>query len=285
MVIKIVFIGGLSNGKMVYDYLANNKYVDLQLVLTYPDNSGKPRHINFPDGENIVKTFTANDYEKQINAIKPDIIVVAGWSELLSDTLVAASSKGTIGFHPSKLPYDRGRSVIAWQIEDGYTETGLSMFYYNDIPDGGDIISVEKIPIEDNDYVNDILDKVDVAIYNLMCAYFPLIRIGKAPRIKQDINVGNFRRLRKTKDSQINWNANSRVIYNKIRAISKPYPGAEAQLNTNQKYKIYKAEIIPNFPFGNDELSGIVIAQLYDNSLIIKTKDGFLKLIDYEIVK
>jgi methionyl-tRNA formyltransferase len=280
---KIIFIGGLTNGKIVYDYLLKNKYVDLSLVITYPDDNNGPRHINFPEAENVIKTFEANSYTEIINSHKPDFIIVAGWSELLSNDLVSASSKGTIGFHPSKLPFDRGRSVIAWQIEEGYTETGLSMFYYNDIPDGGDVIAVENIPIEANDYVSDILDKVDVAIYNLMYAYFPLVRMGKAPRLKQDINEGNFRRLRKTKDSQINWNTNSNLILNKIRSISKPYPGAEATLE-NKKYKIYKAEAIQNFPLGNEEKPGIIIAHLFDNSKIIKTKDGFLKITTYEII-
>jgi methionyl-tRNA formyltransferase len=278
---KVIFIGGLTNGKIVYDYLLKNKHVELSLVITYPDNNNGPRHINFPNAENIIKTVEANSYSEIVLKHKPDFIIVAGWSELLSPTLVAASSKGTIGFHPSKLPFDRGRSVIAWQIEDGYTETGLSMFYYNDIPDGGDIIAIEKISIEENDYVNDILDKVDIAIYNLMYAYFPLVRMGKAPRTIQDINTGNFRRLRKTKDSQINWNTNSNLIFNKIRSISKPYPGAEAFLE-NKKYKIYEAEIQQNFPLGNKEKPGVIIATLFDKTIIVKTKDGFLKITNYE---
>jgi methionyl-tRNA formyltransferase len=284
MKVKVIFIGGLTNGKVVYDYLVKNKYVDLSLVITYPDNNNGPRHVNFPDAENIIKTFEANAYAEVINTHKPDFIIVAGWSELLSNDLVNASSKGTIGFHPSKLPFDRGRSVIAWQIEDGYTETGLSMFYYNDLPDGGDIISIEKIPIETNDYVNDILNKVDIAIYNLMYAYFPLLRIGKAPRLKQNMTEGNFRRLRKTKDSLINWNSNSTLILNKIRSISKPYPGAEAQLE-NKMYKIYEAETILNFPLGKEEKPGVIIAHLFDKTIIVKTKDGFLKITKHEIIE
>lgn len=81
-------------------------------------------------------------------------------------------------FHPAKLPFDRGRSVLAWQIEDGYTETSLTMFKYSDYPDGGDILAQETIAIASNDYINDILDKVDAASLNLIRAYFPLLRKG-----------------------------------------------------------------------------------------------------------
>ena len=50
------------------------------------------------------------------------------------------------------------------------------MFYYNHLPDCGDIIGQERILIEDNDYISDVLEKVDKATYNLMHAYFPLLR-------------------------------------------------------------------------------------------------------------
>ena len=91
---------------------------------------------------------------------------------------------GVIGFHPAKLPFDRGRSVLAWQIEDGYTETSLTMFKYSDYPDGGDILAQEPIAIASNDYINDILDKVDAASLNLIRAYFPLLRKGFLKGVK-----------------------------------------------------------------------------------------------------
>ena len=67
---------------------------------------------------------------------------------MLSEDLIDLPTKGVVGFHPSKLPFDRGRSVLAWQIEEGYTETALTMFFYSTYPDGGDIIAQEKIRIE-----------------------------------------------------------------------------------------------------------------------------------------
>jgi methionyl-tRNA formyltransferase len=280
--IKIIFIGGLSNGKIVYDYLKNNKYVILQLVITYPDAYMAPRMISIGH-PNAIKTTSANSQIEKIKELKPDYIFVAGWSELLATELISMPTNGTIGFHPSKLPFDRGRSVVAWQIEEGYQDTALTMFYYNDVPDNGDIIAQECIVIEKNDYCDDILNKIDKATYNLMYAYFPLIRLGKAPRIKQKLEEGTFRRLRKEQDSQIEWNQNSINIYNKIRAISKPYSGAEAVIN-NQKMKIWKAIIVQEFFWGKDTSPGSIVAHLYDQTMIIKTKNGFIHILEYDIL-
>lgn len=280
--LKVVFIGGLTNGKIVYDYLLKNKYVDLCLTITYPDNIDKPRHVIFPDSSKVIKTLKANDSLSIIEKCNPDYIFVAGWSELLFDKLISCSTKGTIGFHPSKLPQDRGRSVLAWQIEDGYEESALTMFYYNSTPDGGDIVGQELISIENNDYVNDILNKVDGATINLMRAYFPLLRLGIAPRKMQNINEGNFRRLRTSRDSKINWNTNTNLIFNKIRAISTPYPGAEGVIE-NVRYKINEANPV-DFSFGSDKAPGFMIAKLYDKSMIVRTKDGFIRITKFELI-
>ena len=278
--VKVVFIGGFEYGKIVYDYLRQNRFVALDLSITYPDNTSNADSGNFPNDEKLIKDVSANKYLEAIQKSAPDFIFVSGWSELLNSELIQCAKKGTIGFHPSKLPDDRGRSVLAWQIEEGYKTTALSMFYLNDMPDCGDIIAQEKITIDFEDTIKDVLAKVGDATYNLMKAYFPLIREGKAPRLVQDFRQGNFRRLRKERDSEIDWNKNSLFIYNKVRAITYPYPGAIAIIN-NDRYKIWECKIL-NFPLGEHLAPGSLVGTLFDKSLVIKTRNGFIQVIKYE---
>ncbi|MEE4330997.1 MAG: formyltransferase family protein [Wenzhouxiangella sp.] len=279
---RIVFIGGMTDGKVIYDYLNINRHVEVGLVVTYPDGSEKPRHVDFPSEDKVIKSGTANGALEAISRYSPDLIFVAGWSELLNKELLDCARNGVIGFHPSKLPMDRGRSVLAWQIEEGYTETAVSMFYYTDIPDGGDIIAQERISIEENDYVNDVLDKVDEACFSLMRAYFPLIRAGKAPRRPQHINEGNFRRLRTNRDSQIDWGRNKEFIFNKIRAISKPYPAAEAWIG-EKKFRIFKAEMVETFPYCQGVENGSIVASFHDGTFLVKCRNGFIRVLDFEL--
>ena len=279
--IKVIFIGGLTNGKIVFNYLNSNKSVDLVLSITYKDDVNKPRHINFPSSSKIIKSGTLRGLESKIINLNPDLILVAGWSEIIKNKILNIPKMGVVGFHPSKLPYDKGRSVIAWQILEGYKETALTMFYYNDIPDGGDIIAQELIKIDTNDYINDILDKVDYATKSLIKVYFPMIIKNKNPREKQNKNIGNFRRLRTEKDSIINWNSKSIEIYNLIRAISTPYPCAIGTIES-ETYKIFKSEIIDSCRHGKNYRPGEKIAFSQDNSIIVKTKDSFIKLTEYE---
>lgn len=280
-IIKVVFIGGLTNGKIVYGYLKANKFVNLQLAITYKEDFSGARHDRLPDDDNVVRTGTVKGYEDTIKGLNPDLIFVAGWSELIPDSVLAVPAMGCIGFHPAKLPFDRGRSVLAWQIENGYQETGLTMFKYTDYPDGGDILAQEIIPIRHEDYINDILDKIDDATYNIMRAYFPLLRTGRLAAKKQNLEEGSFHRLRGERDSFINWNRNTEDIYNKVRAISHPYPGAFTEMD-GKRILVWKSEKVDSLPFGQNEKPGTLVARLYDNSLVFKTRDGFLRITEWE---
>lgn len=274
--LNVVFIGGLTNGLVAFDYLTANKHVDVLLAITYQDEVHQKRDIHFPNAQNVLKIGKATDQIMTIKQLNPDLILVAGWSELLPTELLEIPKLGVIGFHPSKLPFDRGRSVLAWQLEEGYTEGALTMFYYNHIPDGGDIIAQDIFPIEENDYLIDIVKKISKSTENLLRAYFPLIRLGLNPRKKQSINEGNFRRLRTEKDSIIDWNSNAKAIYNKIRAISHPYPGAIAKVG-NQNFRVFESELI-DFGFGLELEPGSIVAELFDSSIIMKCKDGYIRL-------
>jgi len=281
--IKVVFIGGLTNGYIVYDYLKRNKYVDLALAITYKDDFTGARYQRIPDSQEVLRSGSTKDCVQLIAKIQPDLIIVAGWSELVPDEILNIAPMGCYGFHPAKLPMDRGRSVLAWQIEEGYAETALTMFKYTNYPDGGDIIAQELIKIDTEDYINDILDKIDGATLNIMRAYFPLLRQGLIKPRKQDLSEGNFRRLRGAADSVIKWNQNSETIYNKVRAISHPYPGATTTLE-GKEIIVWRSEICNDFPIGKDQTAGTLIAKLFDNSLVYRTRNGFLRITEYQFV-
>lgn len=288
---KIVLICALENGKIALDYFSNldkKRVIDLIKVYTYKNEliPNKNMYIcldNIVDNNILTKVEKINDYKDEIKGLNPDFIFVVGWSQLIDKEIINASKKGTIGFHTSKLPKDRGRSTIAWQISEGYTETALTMFYIFEGIDNGDIIAQENIKIEQNDYVKDILFKINQSTYNLLKKYFPLLLSGKAPRIKQDETQASYRRLRTDNDSLINWNSNTDRICNLIRAVSFPYPKAWT-LYKREKIKINYASIIDfNFKgFYFFEKPGTIIGNMKDFGYLIKTREGIIAIEDLE---
>ena len=69
-------------------------------------------------------------------------------------------------------------------------------------------------------------------------------------------------------------------IYNKVRAITYPYPGATAIIN-NVKYKIWKCGIL-DYQLGEHLAPGSLVATLFDNSLVVRTRNGFIRVMKYE---
>jgi len=59
----------------------------------------------------------------------------------------------------------------------------------------------------------------------------PIIRSGVLPRRKQDDSHATVMPKRRPEDGVINWNRTTQEIYNWVRALTDPYPGAFSLLN------------------------------------------------------
>jgi methionyl-tRNA formyltransferase len=270
---KIVFIGGLSNGKNVVSFIISKKNICIDLIFTHKKRN-IPRYqcLNqFNKITKVIKTENINNYYSIIKKVKPDLILVAGWSGIINKKILEIPKYGVIGFHPSNLPKDRGRSVLAWQIEEGYKETALSMFFLTNKADAGDLIGKHKIVIKKNDYINDILDKIDSASIRLLEQYFDKLFSKKLKRKKQNLNNATYRKIRGYRNQLINWNKKGDDILNKIRAISKPYPGAIGVIK-NKKYRIWEAKIFD-------------LKKNKKNTLIKRCKDCSIEILNYEIIR
>jgi len=272
---KLIIIGGLTNGKILIDYFLKKKNISIELIITYPIHYNIPRYKNLNISDKyqipVVYDLDANKYFDLISKIKPDLIFVVGWSGMISQKIINLSKIGCIGFHPSKLPKDRGRSVIAWQIEEGKNRTSYTSFFMKKEPDTGDIIVQQNFKIEKNDYINAVLDKVDYALEKMLPKIYTMMRKKKFVRIKQNLKLGNYRKVRNDKNSLINWTKSAQDIYNKIRAISRPYPGA-FYIKNNIKVKVWKSKIL-NLKINTNFIAGDVIKIYKNGNKVFMTND------------
>ena len=161
------------------------------------------------------------------------------------------------------------------------------MFFMNDRIDDGDIIGKYKINISKNESIKDILKKCDIGTLYLLKKYLHRILSNNIKRIEQNQNLATYRRLRNNNNSIINWNDKSINIYNKIRAISDPYPGAYFIFSL-KKYKVLKSKVLSEKYYNSFKNSspGSIINTLKKNKYTFKTGDGFITVkLKYEIKK
>ena len=154
------------------------------------------------------------------------------------------------------------------------------MFYVVPKVDSGNIIDQYKIKILKKDTIKSILKKCDEATYKLIKKNLVPILQNKATQKKQNHKEATYRKLRTNKNSKINWSSSSEAIYNKIRAISEPYPCAFFYYK-RKKYFVQKGDIMSKkktMKFNSVIPDGSIIKFLGKNGCIVKISDGFIKL-------
>ncbi|MCJ7594926.1 MAG: bifunctional UDP-4-amino-4-deoxy-L-arabinose formyltransferase/UDP-glucuronic acid oxidase ArnA, partial [Desulfobacterales bacterium] len=163
---------------------------------------------------------------KKIKALEPDILFSFYYRSLLRPSVLEIPPAGCLNLHGSLLPGYRGRCPINWVLIKGEKETGVTLHYMTPRPDDGDIVCQEKIPISPDDTAKSLHEKTARAASHMLDSILPLIKAGKAPRIRQDPSKATYYGGRRPEDGEIEWARSARDVRNLVRAVTRPYPGA-----------------------------------------------------------
>jgi methionyl-tRNA formyltransferase len=191
-----------------------------------------------------IKRSRSPEVIEQIRALRPDLIIVVSWSQIIPKEVLDCAPLGCVGIHYSLLPARRGGAPLNWALIDGLTESGITLFYYDEGIDTGDIIGQRAFPITRDDTVKTLLDKIIRLAPDLLAEYLPRIKDGTAPRIKQREEEATYTKRRRPEDSEIPWDRLSdEGLYNFIRALVPPYPSAFTYLG-NRKLTFTAARLV-----------------------------------------
>lgn len=219
----------------------------------------------YPENVNIEKWISV------IKDLKPDIIFSFYYRNLISQEILNIPPMGAINLHGSYLPKYRGRCPVNWVIINGETATGVTLHYMVSKPDAGDIIGQKKIPIDIEDTAYTLFKKLEDAAVELFREVFPLIKTGKNQRIKQDESQASYFGGRKPEDGLIDWTKPAIEIYNLIRGVTYPFPGAFTYYQ-HKKLIIWESKLIPGVNLSPGEI------EVIDKKIIVHTGNGKLSL-------
>lgn len=170
----------------------------------------------------------------------PDVIFCFGWSNLIKKELLEMPPRGVIGYHPAALPENRGRHPIVWALALGLEKTASTFFYMDEGADSGDLLDQLEVVINYKDKAADLYRKVTETALVQIENFLPGLSRGNAQRIPQDHSRANAWRKRSVRDGAIDFRMSSRSIYNLVRALSPPYPGAHLQYKDSE-VKVWEA--------------------------------------------
>ena len=174
--------------------------------------------------------------------------------------------------HGSLLPKYRGRVPVNWVLVHGETETGMTLHYMEAKADRGDIVAQKRVPITPEDTAVTLFAKMTVAAEEILQETYPLLRTGQAPRVPQNHTGASYFGGRKPEDGHIQWTRPAKEIYNLVRAVTHPYPGAFTLLN-GRKLFIWWGRALAE-PVTAAAVPGQVMARLLGEGLLVATADG-----------
>ena len=207
---------------------------EIALVITHEDPVGEDiwfrsvRELAERHGIAVIAPPDVNapDVVERVVALEPDFLFSAMFRQMLKPALLEAPGRGAFNLHPSLLPKFRGRAPINWVLVEGETETGVTLHYMVEKADRGDIVAQRRISIAADDTALTLHRKAAQASRMLMREAYPLLAAGGAARIAQDSSLASYYGRRTPADGEIDWNRPAKRIYDLVRAVTHPYPGA-----------------------------------------------------------
>ena len=290
---KIGYVNCIESGYSLLSHLLkNNVKIDYIITLS-PEQARKHNASGYKDFSDIANEHKIPIYypkkfnlksEEDLNFFKKnkfDILMVFGWQRLIPANIINTVNLGCLGAHGSSepLPKGRGRSPINWSLIEGKKRFIIHLFYIDEGIDSGNIIDFYEFDINDWDTCHTIYKKVQICLRKMLLKNIPLIKKGTIDTIKQDDGEATYYPKRTPEDGKINWNGSTKDIYNLVRAVTHPYPGAFTPI---EKVMIWSAVPFDTKIEYRAYNVGEVVEIFQDKTFLVKTTDGTLLVVDYE---
>ncbi|WP_426200681.1 bifunctional UDP-4-amino-4-deoxy-L-arabinose formyltransferase/UDP-glucuronic acid oxidase ArnA [Pseudomonas sp. TWP3-1] len=180
---------------------------------------------------------------ERIARLDPEYIFSFYYRNLLSEPLLATAKKGAFNLHGSLLPRYRGRAPANWVLVNGETETGVTLHRMVKRADAGAIIAQQRVAIERADTALSLHGKLRIAAIDLLRDALPAMLHGKLRETAQDESQATVFGRRTPADGNLVWAKPAEQLFNLVRAVTQPYPGAFCAVGEH-KLIVWSAQVI-----------------------------------------
>ena len=222
----------------------------------------------------------SDEFKSILELYSCDLFVSMSFNQIFRSRLIQYPPYGTINCHAGKLPFYRGRNILNWALINDEAEFGITVHYMDEGIDTGDIILQQCFPICDDDNYATLLDRAYDGCAALLYDAVKSIQMGVASRIPQHLihSLGTYCSGRRVGDEKLEWNQNSRDVFNFVRAICNPGPQARTYLG-EKEILINRVRWLPQAP----QYKGIpgAVLQKDETSMLIKTLDSYVRVLEW----
>lgn len=182
---------------------------------------------------------------ERIAKCAPDFIFSFYYRQLLGEPVLACARSGAFNLHGSLLPRYRGRAPANWVLVNGETETGVTLHQMVKRADAGPIFAQQRVSISATDTALTLHARLRDAAKDLLGETLPLLAQGQLTGTAQDESKATYVGRRTPADGLIDWSLPASRIYNLVRAVTQPYPGAFSPVGEH-KLIVWGARLLPD---------------------------------------
>jgi len=218
----------------------------------------------------------APEFVRVLKELKPDVMVVAAFGQILTREVLEIPPKGCVNVHASLLPKYRGAAPIQQAIIDGEKETGVTTMMMDAGIDTGDMLEKEVVPIGEDETGDSLHDKLSAAGARLIVSTLEKIEKGTAVRTPQPEEGACYAKMLKKEMGDIDWEMDAAAIERLVRGLDS-WPGTYTMWN-GKTLKIWKAEVVDR------EYEGACGEVVYKDktTILVKTGKGSLSLLELQ---
>jgi methionyl-tRNA formyltransferase len=251
-------------------------------LMTHEDNPGEKIWFKTPAVAARAKGVPVHTPEKvgtsewlgRIAEMRPDLILSVYYRNMISTKVLGLAPLGAFNMHGSLLPRYRGRAPINWAVLNGEPRIGMTLHRMVREPDAGAIVDQEGIDIGPRDTAEQAFRKVLPCARSVLGRQIGALLAGTASETPQDESRATYFGGRKPEDGRIDWKQPSLRIFNLVRAVTDPYPGAFTDVGSS-RLMVWWAEHESPAAAGRSGRPGEVLSA---SPLVVATGDGALEL-------
>lgn len=248
MSLKIVFFGTPPLSAQILKYLISNNQ-NIVAIVTRPDKPRGRSQKLLPSAVkelaeeqfSTIPLFTPEkasdpDFVETLKGFEPDVLVVVSYGEIIKENLLNLPKKKCINVHFSLLPKYRGAAPMQRSIMQGEKETGITIIEMALKMDAGDIITMIKIPVDEDMTFGELQQKLTDLSGPALVDVLEKIEAGTVAQTPQEQEKMTLAPKITLEDRKIDWNRDVEEIHNQIRGLS-PFPGAFTFVETQEGTK------------------------------------------------
>jgi methionyl-tRNA formyltransferase len=214
------------------------------------------------------------EWIERIAGLKPDLILSAYYRNMIGTRILDLARLGAFNMHGSLLPKYRGRAPVNWAVLRGEPRIGMTLHRMVRSPDAGAIVDQEGVDIGPRDTAEEAFRKVLPCARAVLARQIDALLSGTARETPQDESQATYFSGRTPEDGRIAWRENSSQVFNLVRAVTDPYPGAFTDIG-GARLMVWWAETDSPAVRGRRGAPGEILSV---SPLVVATGDGALEL-------